>query len=637
MLKPEYLFLWILFHLGAVELPKRVSERGQPKKPATELVTQMKFAEATTVYKNEKKLKVADEYRSLAKAFDQLGYSDTAFKLYQKLYKRFPKKITDDDALNFALIAKKTGNAILADSLIKNIKYGAYNGYPLFTQIENPDFLKGAEKTKSLNAAVEMYGVESKEDVYGLIKDPVSGDVYINVRREVESGLLNNQSEADGKPFSRIAKIKELSGSTVLTTELIDYQVWNKNMEITDMDSFGGMYVSVNIPLVNDQDIYVLNTRRLRYDPAKSKYVLDELGLDKYQYNSSGLVLNSTQTGAVFVSDMMGGNGKSDLWYSEVIWDKNGRPTLQNYYNLGAQLNTMLSDFDPCFITDDIIAFVSNGHMGMGGSDIYFYSFMNQTLVHAGNKVNSRYNEITPRFYDGKLYFSSDRVGNTMKLFSMPLDITKLENLMLPEPVSEFAVEETYVDNYSDGNNGAGSGGGFSEEDLENVRKSVTFDEVRARFKQNDPRKYQYTRGLDFLMMPDSVRLRLINESDSTADYRDFKFMTLFHPEGDIVIEDIFKRELDLLATLLKKNVKFGVDIRSYTDSRGSKYTNRRLSSNRAKFVKEYLEKIGVDKSQITTRGMGEDLLLNHCDDGSPCTEEEHRQNRRTELILFMR
>jgi peptidoglycan-associated lipoprotein len=50
--------------------------------------------------------------------------------------------------------------------------------------------------------------------------------------------------------------------------------------------------------------------------------------------------------------------------------------------------------------------------------------------------------------------------------------------------------------------------------------------------------------------------------------------------------------------------------------------------------VAKFLKLNGVAKSQILPIGYGESHLMNHCADGVPCTELEHRENRRTELIV---
>ena len=91
-------------------------------------------------------------------------------------------------------------------------------------------------------------------------------------------------------------------------------------------------------------------------------------------------------------------------------------------------------------------------------------------------------------------------------------------------------------------------------------------------------------------------------------------------------------RELDKLVATLRRESSLIIEVRSHTDSRGDAVYNRELSSRRAKSVANYLISKGISRSRISSRGMGESMLLNSCNDGVICTEEEHQRNRRTEF-----
>ena len=62
---------------------------------------------------------------------------------------------------------------------------------------------------------------------------------------------------------------------------------------------------------------------------------------------------------------------------------------------------------------------------------------------------------------------------------------------------------------------------------------------------------------------------------------------------------------------------------------------NSTLSENRAKNVVEYLISKGVDSSRLIEKGYGETKLLNNCNNGSNCTDQQHLANRRTEFKVF--
>lgn len=86
---------------------------------------------------------------------------------------------------------------------------------------------------------------------------------------------------------------------------------------------------------------------------------------------------------------------------------------------------------------------------------------------------------------------------------------------------------------------------------------------------------------------------------------------------------------LDQLAEYLIRKKTLKIRVEGHTDSDGSETSNLTLSQNRAKAVKAYLEKKGVDASLIVTEGFGETKPI-----GDNTTTEGKAQNRRTEIHL---
>lgn len=85
---------------------------------------------------------------------------------------------------------------------------------------------------------------------------------------------------------------------------------------------------------------------------------------------------------------------------------------------------------------------------------------------------------------------------------------------------------------------------------------------------------------------------------------------------------------LDEAATVLGENPSMTVEIRGYTDSRGSDAYNMGLSGRRAETVRKYLVSRGVAADRLTTRGFGESDPVATND-----TAEGRAQNRRVELV----
>lgn len=78
---------------------------------------------------------------------------------------------------------------------------------------------------------------------------------------------------------------------------------------------------------------------------------------------------------------------------------------------------------------------------------------------------------------------------------------------------------------------------------------------------------------------------------------------------------------------VMKDNPGVRVEIGGHTDSRGKAAMNRLLSLDRAKAVKDYLVRAGIDASRMTTKGYGPSQPV-----GDNATEEGRAQNRRIEF-----
>ena len=111
-------------------------------------------------------------------------------------------------------------------------------------------------------------------------------------------------------------------------------------------------------------------------------------------------------------------------------------------------------------------------------------------------------------------------------------------------------------------------------------------------------------------------------------------FDQIYFSYNSAEIQDGAASELDQLAQTLLINPNMLIRLESHTDSRGNDIYNKLLSDRRAEAAKNYLINKGIAHDRIETVGMGESRIRNHCKDGVPCNEREHRYNRRTEVII---
>lgn len=137
---------------------------------------------------------------------------------------------------------------------------------------------------------------------------------------------------------------------------------------------------------------------------------------------------------------------------------------------------------------------------------------------------------------------------------------------------------------------------------------------------------------------PDEDHITLMNEDGYLVNIKmneNFKIDNIYYAIDSFDINEEARKELDKLALIMLKNKGLEISLMSHTDSRDSDEYNLKLSQKRADSAKAYLIAQGVDPTHVKAIGMGEEQLINHCENGVKCSEEEHSENRRTEFEII--
>ncbi len=122
---------------------------------------------------------------------------------------------------------------------------------------------------------------------------------------------------------------------------------------------------------------------------------------------------------------------------------------------------------------------------------------------------------------------------------------------------------------------------------------------------------------------------------DSIQVGKRFQLNNIYYDFDKWAIRPEAANTLDKLAVFLKDNPGITVELGSHTDARGGDDYNLSLSDKRAKSAVDYLvTSQSIDFEKITFKGYGETQLVNRCDDGLSCSENEHQMNRRTEIKI---
>jgi outer membrane protein OmpA-like peptidoglycan-associated protein len=119
------------------------------------------------------------------------------------------------------------------------------------------------------------------------------------------------------------------------------------------------------------------------------------------------------------------------------------------------------------------------------------------------------------------------------------------------------------------------------------------------------------------------------------ADGTVFRLKNIYYNFNDASIRPDAHADLDAVVAMMKKYPDMEIELSSHTDSRGSGNFNKDLSQRRANNAAQYLFLRGIDAQRVKPVGHGESKLLNYCSDGVNCGEQEHANNRRTEVRIL--
>ncbi|MCB9328742.1 MAG: DUF1573 domain-containing protein [Lewinellaceae bacterium] len=351
-----------------------------------------------------------------------------------------------------------------------------------------------------------------------------------------------------------------------------------------------------------------------------------------------------------FSSDMAGGHGKFDLYYSTINGNEYSQPI-----NLGTSINTAGNEISP-YYKDGTLYFSTDGLPGMGGYDI-FYAVWNgrefEGLSNMGFNYNSSADDMFLRFDETgrRGYLVSNRPDKDKKKMKSIYCCDDIYSLVLRDLVIDL---NTLV--YDNDNNDEIIGATVELMD-KTAGKSDNKTGVasnKIQFLLDSDRKYQAivshpdyysdtitfnTLGIiDDYSIKKSIKLKSKPKEPATEIVtinQPIRLNNIYYDFDDAKILPDAERDLSTLYDLMKEYPDMVIELSSHTDSRGESPYNKKLSQRRADSAKKWLVNEGVDANRIQAVGYGESVILNQCKNGVRCSEEEHRLNRRTEFKII--
>ncbi|MAC95954.1 MAG: hypothetical protein CMC96_10685 [Flavobacteriales bacterium] len=349
----------------------------------------------------------------------------------------------------------------------------------------------------------------------------------------------------------------------------------------------------------------------------------------------------------IFASDLEGGQGGKDLWYIK----EEGRNQWSAPINLGPEINTQGDEMFPFVRENGDLYFASNGHVGMGGLDIYMAAKKGDgqwgEVQNMKAPINSSANDFA-LIYQGnenRGFFTSSREGGRGKddiwEFSEPPVIFILKgevrDIETGEPITAAKVELVGTDGTT-AEMETRSDGTFEFADKGNgeyyISPNTSYNITVSKNDYLSAKGKETTVGLDeSKIFAHLYELQPITEEP-------IKLPDILYEFDDVKLTDQARDSLEVLYKTLVDNPTIVIELLANTDSRGSAEYNQKLSQGRAKSAVDYLVSRGIARERMIPKGMGEsNLLISDEEISKLATEEEreaaHQLNRRTEFRII--
>lgn len=375
----------------------------------------------------------------------------------------------------------------------------------------------------------------------------------------------------------------------------------------------------------------------------------EELPFNSDEYSTAHPALSPDGTILYFASDMPGTKGLSDIWMSTINEDGTyGAPV-----NLGSEINTEGRETFPFVSSDNKLFYATDGHIGLGGLDVFVTQLSDDGKVGASYNVGKPVNSSADDFglilseSRGTGYFSSNRasgLGND-DIYSFTRDRKILTNCAqnivgtTRDVKTDEILPQTTVTLRDKVNQVVAT---VTSDDLgkftfSDVNCSETYV-VRGAKDTYEPHEVILTTSSDVggiinrdVYLKPGAQLviggDLTNILELNPIYFDFDKSNI-RPDAAL--------ELEKVIAVMQQYPTLKIDVRSHTDSRAPDAYNMKLSQRRnVSTIRYIVQQGGIDASRLTGRGYGETQLTNACANGIECSEEEHQLNRRSEFIIM--
>ena len=508
--------------------------------------------------------------------------------------------------------ARPDATYYFAESLRKNGKYeDAIEQYNNYKMLVPADFradqgIRSCELAMEWMNSPEPYEITENKDLNSRGSDFAPayarddfGMVFLTSSREEATGKQDNG--ATGQNFTDIFESrldKKGKWSTPVPVEGLNTEFEDGTPSFSS--DFREVFFTRCAAGKRENRGCVLYSSRIEGDgwsePVKIELLADSMVAAHPAISSDGLEL-------YFVSDMEDGYGGKDIY---VVRRETENSEWARPQNLGGDINTKGNELFPYVRSDGTLYFASDGHIGMGGLDIYRADPQPDGSWIVDNMrypINSFADDFSISFMgdEEKGLFSSARKGrgnDEIYSFELPPLRFSVSGLVKDEKTGEAVSAANVQLIASDGTTvraESSTGGEFRFMLKENV------DYIFLASKQGylNGKEKETTRGQE-------KSREFLTTIVMTSIDKPIELPNILYDFGKWDLRPESMVSLDKLVETLNDNPNITIELMSHTDSRDTEEYNLDLSQKRAQSVVEYLIAKDIKPDRLMAKGYGE-------------------------------
>ncbi|AYN67046.1 flagellar motor protein MotB [Euzebyella marina] len=647
MMKKIQILLVLLLTSGSMVFAQDKPDRLVTK--ANAKYEEYSFRPAIDIYKRviDRGYTSADLLKKLGNAYYFNADYEEAANTYKRLVKEYPDDVAPEYYFRYAQTLKTLQEYKSSNEVMAMFTNATSDDLRASTYKEERDYLSEIKKNSGrYNVAPFNYNSPYSDFAPTFYKE---GLIFSSDRDT--GNFARYRHTWNSKDFLDLYKVNADSASNNLVVKLGDHVNTRLHESTSTTDKNGDvLYFTRNNykegKYVKDgKGIVRLKIYRATKNEEGLWSNIEALPFNSDDYSVAHPTLSNDGSTLYFASDMPGSLGESDIFKVQVNDDDSfGEPE-----NLGSTINTEARETFPFITSEDILYFSSDGHPGLGGLDIFAANVSDGrsdgVVMNIGEPVNGRMDDFTFIFDEStrKGYFASNRseglgaddIYTFLETKALVLDCRQTVTGTVRDKISNEVLVGATVKVIDEDNNEimtsiTDADGKYTLEldcDQGNFVRAMTEGYIPA--EEYLGKSDGTPKTINFFLERNTVSAGF---GDDLAKL--LQLSTIYFDFDKYNIRKDSEIEVEKVIAAMEKYPSLKIQVNSHTDSRGKDSYNLWLSQKRAESTVNYMIKKGIAKERLQSEGYGETKLLNNCDDGVSCTEEEHQLNRRSEFII---